>query len=110
MGKNIEYNNDVIPAVNDTVEVFFRDTGIDITENPFKWYFALDTHASQIFVKTDQIAQITEINGISPKSPIPLAANSAFTHSEVFGRYLKYTQIKIKVLIANTLVEVFGCC
>ncbi len=110
MGKNVEYNNDVIPAVNNTVEVFFRETGTTTTSNPFKWYFELDTNASQISVQTDQIAQITEINGIVLKSPKPLAANSVFAHSQVFGRYLKYNQIKIKVLVANTLVEVFACC
>lgn len=110
MGKNVEYNNDVIPAVNDTVEVFFDQSGTDTTTNPFKWYFNLQKPAIHIFVKSDAISQIIEINGKTPKKPIPIAANGIFSHVNAEWRILKYTQIKVKVLSTNTLIEVFGAC
>ena len=108
MGKNAEYNNDVIPVVNDTVEIFFDQSGTDTTVNPFKWYFDLTKPAKAIFIQTDQISQITEINGVTLKSPKPLAANAPFSDNIHEYQYMKYTQIKVKVLVANTLVEVFG--
>lgn len=111
MGENVEYQNDVIPAVNDTVEVFFDQSGTDTTSNPFKWYFDLSKPAVMVWVQTDQIAQITQINGKTLKSPKPIAANVPFQLSQVYGRYLKITQMKIKIsTTANTLVEVLGIC
>jgi len=108
MGKNVEYNNDVIPAVNDTVEVFFDQSGTDTISNPFKWYFDLQKPAKAIFVQTDQIAQITEINNVILKSPKPLAANAPFSDNIHEFQYMKYYSMKIKVLNASTNVEVFG--
>ena len=108
MGKNAEYNNDLIPAVNDTVEVLFDQSGTDSSTNPFKWYFDLQKPAKAIFVKADKIAQITEINNVVLKSPMPIAANGLFSDNIHEFQFMKYLQIKIKVTNANTVIEVFG--
>ena len=108
MGKTVEHKNVVIATVNDTVEVFFNDSGADTTSNPFIWYFDLNDSAKAIAVQSDEIAQITEINGEPLKTPKNIAANGSFTHNINAFQKHKYNQIKIKVLVANSNIQVFG--
>lgn len=108
MGKNAENNSLVIPNVNDTVEVFFDQDGNDTASNPYIWYFNLAKPAKGVFVGADQIAQITHINGEPLKSPKMIAANKSFSDNIHEYQYMKYLSIKIKVLVANTQIEVFG--
>jgi hypothetical protein len=98
----------VISTANDTVEILYDQSGTDTTENPYKWYFNLDRPAKAIFVKADKISQIVEINGHPLKSPINIAANGTFSHNIDHYQFLKYVQLKIKVLNDSTLIEVFG--
>ena len=109
-GKTAEHNSDTIPAANDTIEIFFSQSGTDVSANPFVWYLDLQKPAKDIFVKVDKISQVTEINGVALKKPINIAANGSFAHSAKWGTYHKYIQIKIKILNATTFVEVGGFC
>ena len=108
MGKLFEHKNLVFTTLNDTLEVFFKETGTDTTSNPFKWYFDLTQDAKAIFVKSDEIAQITHINGEELKTPMNIAANGAFDQNIPSYHLAKYNKIKIKVLTADSNIEVFG--
>ena len=111
MGKTFEHNSDVIVNADDTVEIFFNQDGVDVvTGAEMKWYYALEKPARQMWVKCDKISQITEVNGESPKSPINIAANGSFVHSQNYGVYHKYVKIKVKLLNATTNLEVGGIC
>jgi len=108
MGKSAEHKNLVVPAVNDTVEVFFKKTGTDTTENPFIWFFNLTSDAKAISVQSDEIAQITHINGEELKSPKNIPANGSFSQNIPSYQLHRYNQIKVKVLVANSNIEIFG--
>jgi len=108
MGKNAEHNSLVIPNTDDTVEVFFDQSGIDTGINPYVWYFDLEKPAKAISINVDKISQITHINGVELKSPKNIAANGVFTDNIHEYQFMKWYSIKIKVLNASTNVEVFG--
>ena len=108
MGKTAEHKNLVIPAVNDTVEVFFNKSAADTTSNPFIWYFDLNDSAKAIAVQSDERCQITEINGEPLKTPKSIGANGSFSHNINAFQKHKYNQIKIKVLVTNSNIQVFG--
>jgi len=103
-----EHKSLVVATVNDTVEVLYNQGGTDTTSNPFIWKFNLDLPAKAIFVKSDTISQIVEINNHLLKSPINIPADGAFTDNINGFQHMKYTQLKVKILNATTNLEVFG--
>ena len=108
MANKAEHKSLVVADVDDTIEVLYNESGTDTTSNPFKWYFSLSKPAKGVFIKSDKILQIVEINKYVLKSPILIAANGSFADN--LGAYtdMKYSQVKLKITVVTTKVEVFG--
>jgi len=107
MTVNEEHKSLVINQ-DDTIEVFFKQSGTDTTANPFIWFYNLSKPAKAYFVKSDKILQILQVNNKSYKSPMVIAANAIFSDKILSFEHPKIVQIKVKATTNTTNVEIFG--
>ena len=108
MGRKVNHKSIVLAAVDDTIEVFFNQNAANTGSNPHIWYFNLDKSAKVIFVKSDKILQITEINNEPLDSPMLIEEDGFFSDRSGAYQDMKYVQIKVKATTTTTHVEIFG--
>ncbi len=107
MAVNDEHKSLVINQ-DETIEVFFNQSGTDTTVSPFKWFFNLSDPAQAWFVKADKAIQILQLNSHSTKSAMMITANGSHDEEIKSFKHPKREQVKIKATADATNVEIFG--
>lgn len=99
--KFIENDEFLIDSIRDITIDFKSNSGTDDDNNR---YFGFNSNITAFQIRSDQIIQISEVNGQVLKNPITINTNKPFIASRRIR--FKWENLKLKILTANTNVKI----
>ena len=88
-------------SATDTVTLYFKDSGTDISTAK---YFGIGQAAEAVSIIVNNVASLTHINGDELTAPITLGTDAANS----FKERTKWDNITVRADSNNTTFEVFG--